>query len=667
MTSWTCPMHPDVRSGAAGACPSCGMALEPFDFRQEKEESSELRDMTVRFWVAVTLSSPVVALAMSGRTISWLEALLTTPVVGWCAAPLFARAWNSLLSRRLNMFTLIGLGVGVAYAYSLAALALGTSTYFESAAAIVTLVLLGQVLELRARRRTGDAIRSLLELAPARAYRIAPGGEESEVSLDKVAVGDLLRVRPGGRVPVDGIVREGDSSIDESMLTGEALPVEKRKGDRVVGGTLNGTRTFIMEARRVGTETMLAQIAEMVARAARSGAPVQRLADRVSAYFVPSVIGAALVTFAAWIIFGPHSAIAPAIANAVAVLIIACPCALGLATPLSIAVASGRGAHVGVLFRTGEAAEVLARADILLIDKTGTLTEGRVHVTSIEVSDDALRLAASVESASEHPVASAVIAAALERDLHPVPVSGFSAIPGKGARGIVEGHDVAVGNAAMMRDLGVSFSQAQPESSTALFIAVDGSAAGCLALEDAPKAGARDAVAALRQLGLRVVMVTGDREVMARAIAQHVGIEELHASVLPAEKAAIVAQLQSHGHVVAMAGDGINDSPALTQADVGIAMGTGTDVAIESATVTLVKGDLTGLVRARRLSVATMRNVRQNLFFAFLYNALGIPIAAGVLYPFSGILLSPMIAAAAMSCSSVCVIVNALRLGRLRL
>lgn len=561
MTPWTCPMHPGVRSASPGACPSCGMALEPLDLRRAADEGDELRVMTIRFWIALALSAPVVSLAMSGRPIPWLEALLTTPVVVWCAVPLFARAWGSLLSRSVNMFTLIALGIGVAYLYSLAALWLGAASYFDSAAAIVTLVLLGQVLELRARTRTSAQIRALLELAPKTALRIAADGSERSILLDEIRVGDRLRVHRGERIPVDGSVCEGSTSVDESMVTGEAMPVEKRKADHVIGGTLNGAGSFVMTVERVGSETLLSQITQMVAQAARSRAPVQRLADSVAGYFVPAVIGIAVVTFFGWMILGPYPRLSHAIEAAVAVLIIACPCVLGLATPMSIAVASGKGASAGILFKDAQALEILCRADTLLIDKTGTLTTG----------------------------------------------------------------------------------------------------------QDTVKESAAGTMHALRALGLRVVMVTGDREERARAVARHAGIGDVRAGLLPAGKAAIVEEEQRQGHVVAMAGDGINDAPALARADVGIAMGSGTDVAIESAAVTLVKGDLTGIVRARRLSTATMRNVRQNLFFAFVYNALGIPIAAGVLYPFCGVLLAPMIAAAAMSCSSVCVIANALRLGHLDL
>ncbi len=665
-------MHPEVQAAGPGECPSCGMALEPAQPSADIEEGGELADMTRRFWVSVVLSAPVVTLAMT-KPIPWLEAALATPVVLWCAFPLFARAWRSLVARSLNMFTLIGLGVGVAYLYSLAAVVSGRATYFESAAAITTLVLLGQVLELRARRRTGAAIRALLDLAPKTARRIGADGSERDVALDEVAVGDHLRVRPGEKLPVDGLVLDGGSSVDESMLTGESMPVEKHPGDRVIGATLNLTGSLVMQAQRVGSETVLAQIVSMVGEAARSRAPIQRVADAVAAVFVPVVVAASVVTFLCWLVFGPHPALPYAIVNAVAVLIVACPCALGLATPMSITVASGKGASIGVLFKNAEAIETLRRADTLVVDKTGTLTEGSPVLATVAGTPEMLRLAASLERASEHPLARAIVQGAVERGMLLTAVADFRAVPGKGVRGTVDGHDVALGNAPFVTQLGIADAElaakAVPvadDGSTIAFVAIDGTLAGLLAVADPIKRSASGAVDALHADGMRIVMVTGDREAAATIVARRLGIDDVRAGVLPSEKAQIVKELQAQGRVVAMAGDGVNDAPALAQADVGIAMGTGTDVAIESAGITLVKGDLHGILRARRLSAATIRNVRQNLFFAFVYNALGIPIAAGVLYPFFGILLSPMIAAAAMSFSSVSVIANALRLRHAR-
>ncbi len=672
MTTWTCPMHPEVQAAGPGECPSCGMALETVQPGADVEEDGELVDMTRRFWLSAMLSAPVVALAMT-KPIPWLEATLTTPVVLWCAFPLFARAWRSIVALSLNMFTLMRLGVGVAYLYSLAAAAGGHATYFESAAVITTLVLLGQVLELRARRRTGAAIRALLDLAPKTAHRIDADGDEADVALDEVAVGDRLRVRPGEKIPVDGIVLDASSSVDESMLTGESIPVEKHSGDRVIGATLNLTGSLVVQAQRVGSETVLAQIVAMVGEAARSRAPIQRVADAVAAVFVPVVVATAAVTFACWLAFGPHPALPYAIVNAVAVLIVACPCALGLATPMSITVASGKGASIGVLFKNAEAIETLCRADTLVIDKTGTLTEGSPVLATVTGSPEMLRLAASLERASEHPLARAIVQGAEERGMRLASVADFHAVPGKGVRGTVDGHAVALGSATFITGLGIADAQlaAQAASvgdddSTIAFVAIDGALAGLLAVADPIKRSARGAVDALHADGMRVVMVTGDREAAATAVARRLGIDDARAGVLPSEKAQIVKELQRQGRIVAMAGDGVNDAPALAQADVGIAMGTGTDVAIESAGIMLVKGDLNGILRARRLSAATIRNVRQNLFFAFVYNALGIPIAGGVLFPFFGILLSPMIAAAAMSFSSVSVIANALRLRRVR-
>ncbi len=665
-------MHPEIRAAGPGECPTCGMALEPTQPGADVEEGGELADMTRRFWVGAAFTAPVVVLAMA-KPIPWLEAILTTPVVLWCAFPLFARAWRSIVARSLNMFTLIGLGVGVAYLYSLAAAVSGRATYFESAAAITTLVLLGQMLELRARRSTGAAIRARLDRPPKPAPRRAPGGNARDGPLEAVAVADRLRVRPGEKIPVDGIVLDGGSSVDESMLTGESMPVEKQPGDRVIGATLNLTGSFVMQARRVGSETVLAQIVAMVGEAARSRAPIQRVADAVAAVFVPVVVATAVVTFACWLAFGPHPALSHAIVNAVAVLIVACPCALGLATPMSITVASGKGASIGVLFKNAEAIETLCRADTLVIDKTGTLTQGSPVLATVAGTPEMLRLAASLERASEHPLARAIVQGAEGRGMHLAPVADFHAVPGKGVRGTVDGHAVALGNAAFMTDVGIGDAEiaakasiAGSDGSTIAFIAIDDALAGLLALADPIKRSARGAIDALHADGMRVVMVTGDRESAATAVARRLGIDDVRAGVPPSEKAQIVKELQRQGRIVAMAGDGVNDAPALAQADVGIAMGTGTDVAIESAGITLVKGDLDGILRARRLSAATIRNVRQNLFFAFVYNVLGIPIAGGVLFPFFGILLSPMIAAAAMSFSSVSVIANALRLRSVR-
>jgi Cu+-exporting ATPase len=700
---YTCPMHPQVRRDRPGACPICGMALEPV-VPAADDDDSELRDMTRRFWLSAVLSAPLVVFAMwrhapdasarLGHHVTswapWIELALATPVVLWGGWPFFERAWQSLVNRSPNMFTLIGLGVSVAYAYSVTAVvapglfpasfrdAAGhVGVYFEAAAAIVTLVLLGQVLELRARRRTGAAIRALLDLAPRTARRVEAEGSERDVPLADVRPGDILRVRPGEKVPVDGVVREGTTSVDEALVTGEPLPVEKGPGGRVIGGTLNGTGAFLMSAERVGTETLLAQIVAMVAAAQRSRAPLQTLADRVSAWFVPAVVLVAAITLVAWAVFGPEPRMAFALANAVAVLIIACPCALGLATPMSVMVATGKGANAGVLFRNAQALERLRAVDTLVLDKTGTLTLGKPRLAAAEPApgvapDDLLALAAGLEQASEHPLAAAVLDGARERGVAPAAASAFSAVPGKGVRGTVAGRPVALGNAALLTDLGVvvpaplaSRAEAlRAEGQTALFVAVDGRAGGLLAVADPIKDTTPAALQALRAAGLRLVMLTGDSRTTARAVAQRLGIEEVLAEVLPQEKRGAIVRLQQQGRVVAMAGDGINDAPALAQADVGIAMGTGTDVAMESADVTLVRGDLRGIVRARRLSEAAVRNIRQNLFFAFVYNALGVPVAAGVLYPFAGTLLSPTIAAAAMSFSSVSVIANALRLRR---
>ncbi|HVA33775.1 MAG TPA: copper-translocating P-type ATPase [Candidatus Baltobacteraceae bacterium] len=685
-------MHPEVESDAPGSCPKCGMALEPRDLsaHDHDEGHCELRDMTRRFWVGVALTAPVLVLAMLERA-PWVQFVLATPVVLWAGAPFFRRAWDSILARSLNMFTLIGLGVGVAYLYSFVALTFpgifpvalhaggrGPSVYFEAAAVITTLVLLGQVLELRARSQTGAAIRSLLELAPKIARRIRADGSEEDVPLDDVHAGDRLRVRPGEKVPVDGIVVEGASSVDESAITGEPIPVEKTAGDRVVGATVNGSGTLVMEAQRVGSETLLAQIVAMVAQASRSRAPIQALADVVSAYFVPTVMTVSVLTFVAWFFFGPQPALGYAVVNAVAVLIIACPCALGLATPMSITVAMGKGATFGVLFKNAEAIETLRRVDTLVVDKTGTLTQGRPQLQDVVAlgswdESSILRIAASLERGSEHPLASAVVKAAEQRGIDFAGVTDFQAVAGKGIRGKVGTQTAALGNDALMHDLGVDVAPAaaatarlRSQGKTLLFLAVDAAIAGILAVADPIKETSAAAVDALHAAGIRIVMVTGDHAAAAKSVAERLHVDEVIADVLPDRKAEIVKHLQSEGRFVAMAGDGINDAPALAQAQVGIAMGTGTDVAMQSAGVTLVKGDLRGIVRARHLSEATMRNVRQNLVFAFAYNSLGIPIAAGVLFPFFGLLLSPMIAAAAMSLSSVSVIANALRLRSVR-
>ncbi|MDX1499774.1 MAG: heavy metal translocating P-type ATPase [Woeseiaceae bacterium] len=703
-TQYTCPMHPEIVRDAPGSCPICGMALEPVTVTLEEEENPELVDMTRRFVVSVGLTVPVLVLAMGDmlglplgawlphRTQAWLELLLATPVVLWGGLPFFQRGWQSLVSRHLNMFTLIALGTGVAWLYSVVAtLAPGifpdsfrdmhgeVGIYFEAAAVIVTLVLLGQVLELRARGRTGAAIRALLGLAPATARRIDADGSERDVPLDEVRTGDRLRVRPGEKVPVDGTVLEGKSSVDESMLTGEPVPVTKAAGDEVVGATVNGSGSLVIEATRVGSETLLARIVQMVAAAQRSRAPIQRLADVVAAYFVPAVVAIAVVTFVVWAIAGPEPAMAYAIINAVAVLIIACPCALGLATPVSVMTATGKGASAGVLFRDAESIERLREVDTLVVDKTGTLTEGRPRLVRVEVvagQDEAelLALAAAVEKASEHPLALAIVAGAEERGATPRASGAFESVTGKGVTGTADGRAIAIGNAALFESLGIEAGSLleraealRADGATVMLAAVDGQAAGLLAVADPVKQTTPAAMEALHADGIRIVMLTGDSETTARAVARQLGIDEVIAGVLPDAKADYVARLQDEGRIVAMAGDGINDAPALARADVGIAMGTGTDVAMESAGVTLVKGDLGAIVRARRLSRATMRNIRQNLFFAFVYNAVGVPVAAGVLYPFFGVLMSPMLAAAAMSFSSVSVIGNALRLNRVEL
>jgi Cu+-exporting ATPase len=700
---YTCPMHPEVRQPGPGACPICGMALEPEIATPDSGPNPELRDMTRRFWIALALTLPVFALEMGGHFVDlhgWIsqamsnrvQFALATPVVLWAGWPFFARGWQSLRTRNLNMFTLIALGTGVAWVYSMVAtLAPGifpatfrghdgsVAVYFEAAAVITVLVLLGQVLELRARDQTSGAIRALLDLAPKVARRVRADEQEEEVALDLVQMGDRLRVRPGEKVPVDGEIVEGRSALDESMVTGESMPVSKETGAKVIAGSLNATGSFIMRAERVGHETMLAQIVQMVAAAQRSRAPIQRLADQVAGWFVPAVIAAALLAFVAWAWFGPEPRFAFGLLAAVSVLIIACPCALGLATPMSIMVGVGRGAHEGVLIRDAEALERLEKVDTLVVDKTGTLTEGKpklVAVVPAEGNDEAdlLRLAASVEQASEHPLARAIVAAATERSIRPARVLGFDQPTGKGAIGMVEHRRVALGNAAFLRELDIATTPLEAEAehlrqdgATAIFITIDGRIAGVLAIADPVKATTREALRALQADGIRIVMLTGDNQTTARAIAAKLGITDLKADVLPEQKSAYVEKLRREGCVVAMAGDGVNDAPALATADVGIAMGTGTDVAMESAGVTLLRGDLMGIVRARRLSQATMRNIRQNLFFAFAYNAAGVPIAAGVLYPVFGLLLSPVVAAAAMALSSVSVVGNALRLRRMGL
>ncbi len=671
---YTCPMHPEVEQIGPGSCPYCGMALEPKLVTAE-EDTTEYSYMRRRFWVCLVFTVPVMFHGPSSLQ-RWIEFVFSSAVVLWGGYPFFARFVQSLRNRSLNMFTLIGFGVGVAYGYSAIAELFprlfshlvhdaqgGFPVYFDSAAMIVTLVLLGQVLELKARAKTGSAIKSLLHLAPKTARRIDQDGHEYDVSLEDVSVGDPLRVRPGEKIPVDGVVLSGTSTVDESMVTGESMPVEKMSGAKVVGGTLNGTGSFTMRAEKVGRDTLLSRIVQMVAEAQRSRAPIQRLADQVAGYFVPAVVTVSILTAIAWALFGPDPRLAHAFVNSIAVLIIACPCALGLATPMAIMVATGRAATFGVLFRDAEAIEVLRTIDTLIVDKTGTLTEGRPKVTNIRAhegfgEDDILRYAASVERASEHPLASAIVAAAQARHISPEPVDRFQSITGKGAVGEVGARKVTVGNAALMRDFSV-----QIDAVTAsLFVAIDGRLAGELIVEDPIKPSSAPAVQTLKCLGIKVVMATGDNRKTAEVVARQLGIEDVEAETLPQDKANLVKRLQEQGRKVAVAGDGINDAPALALAEVGIAMGTGTDIAMKSAGVTLVKGDLQGIVRAREMSENTIRNIKQNLFFAFVYNTLGVPVAAGVLYPFFGILLTPVVAAAAMSLSSVSVIANALRL-----
>jgi P-type Cu+ transporter len=701
-TKWTCPMHPEIVRDAPGACPICGMALEPLTITAEEPENEELRDMTRRFWIGVTLTIPILTIGMAdvipGRPLervisptatAWAQLVLATPVVLWGGWPFFVRGWQSIVNRSLNMFTLIALGVSVAYVYSLVAMLApglfppsfrnesGTvGVYFEAAAVIVTLVLLGQVMELRARSHTGAAIRALLGLAPRTARRVREDGREEDVPLEHVHPGDRLRVRPGEKVPVDGVVVEGKSSVDESMVTGESIPVEKGPNARLIGATVNGTGSFIMQAERVGSDTLLAQIVNMVARAQRSRAPIQRLADVVSGYFVPTVVAVAIVTAIVWATVGPEPRMAHAIVNAVAVLIIACPCALGLATPMSIMVAAGKSATMGVLFRDAEAIEVMRKVDTLVVDKTGTLTVGKPKLMSVKTAAECdesqlLRFAAGLEAASEHPLAAAIVQGAIERGISPAKAEQFESVTGKGVKGRVNGHAVVLGNRRLMEDDGISVTELTTAAEelrnlgqTVMFVALDRRVVGLVGVADPIKETTAEAIRQLHSEGIRVVMLTGDNRTTADAVARQLTIDNVIPEVLPDQKVDVVRRLQQEGKFVAMAGDGINDAPALAQAQVGIAMGTGTDVAMESAGVTLVKGDLRGIVRARVLSRATMGNIKQNLFFAFVYNSLGVPIAAGVLYPFFGLLLSPMIAAAAMSFSSVSVIANALRLRR---
>jgi Cu+-exporting ATPase len=698
---YTCPMHPEIVRPAPGSCPICGMTLELRTVTAVAEENPELRDMSRRFWVSLALTVPLILLDMyhmmpglgvqatsESGSLSWIELVLATPVVLWGGWPFFQRFWTSLVNRSPNMFTLIGMGTGVAYIYSAAATFTPNffpvtpphvrgfpDLYFEAAAAITTLVLLGQVLELRARSRTSAAIRALLDLSPQAARLLNADGSEKDVPLEQVKSGDRLRVRPGEKVPVDGVLLEGRSSIDESMITGESLPVEKSPDSKVIGATINGTGSFVMRAERVGSETLLARIVQLVGQAQRSRAPIQRLADRVATWFVPAVVAIAVITFLAWSSLGPQPRLAHALVNAVAVLIIACPCALGLATPMAIMVGVGRGARAGVLIKNAEALEILEKVDTLVVDKTGTLTEGKPRVMSYSqaLADDPelLRLAASLERASEHPLGTAVVDAAVSRGLKLSQPQEIISVTGKGIVGVVDGRKVAVGSLGLMIEVGAlqtpSISALRPLDGTTLCVAIDGNHVGNLGVTDRIKPSTPDALRDLKAQGIRIVMLTGDNSIVAAAIAKQLGINEFEAEVLPEGKLEIIRKLQGQGRVVAMAGDGINDAPALAQADVGIAMGTGTDVAMESGSITLVKGDLTGILRARKLSQATMRNIRQNLFFAFVYNAIGVPIAAGVLYPFFGLLLSPIFAAAAMSFSSVSVIANALRLRNVKL
>jgi Cu+-exporting ATPase len=701
---WTCPMHPEILRDGPGSCPICGMALEPVGTMEESQENAELKDMTRRFLVSMALTIPLVFVAASemtelnihslvaGKVLAWVQLIIATPVVLWGAWPFFTRGWTSFITWRLNMFSLISLGVGVAYAYSVVAALFPelfpasfqddsgmVGLYFEAASVIVTLVLLGQVLELRARTQTGAAIRSLLGLAPKTARRILPDGSTADIPLDKVQIGDLLLIRPGEKVPTDGSVVEGKTSVDESMITGEPIPVEKLPGDRIIGATLNGTGSVTMKAEKIGSETLLSQIVHMVAEAQRSRAPIQKMADVVSAYFVPSVIAIAALTFVVWAAYGPDPKMAHALINAIAVLIIACPCALGLATPMSIMVATGKGATAGVLFKNAEAIETLRKVNVLVIDKTGTLTLGKPKLTSVIPASGfqdqiILQCAASLERGSEHPLAEAIVQGAVERNIDLSKSEEFESITGKGVKGRVNNRHVALGNIRLMDDLNIerneSMQQAEKlraDGQTVMFVAIDGQLAGLIGVADPIKESTPSAIRELHAENIRVVMLTGDSATTAKAVAGKLGIDTVIAEVLPEQKSAMIKELQAQGNFVAMAGDGINDAPALAQAQVGIAMGTGTDVAMQSSGVTLVRGDLRGIVRARRLSRKTIANIKQNLFFAFVYNAAGVPIAAGVLYPTFGLLLSPIIAAAAMAFSSVSVVGNALRLNRAKI
>jgi Cu+-exporting ATPase len=700
---YTCPMHPEIRQVGPGSCPICGMALEPEIASSETGPNPELADMTRRFWIGLALALPVFALEMGGhltglhqslgqQTSNWIQLLLATPVVLWAGWPFFERGWASLQTRNLNMFTLIAMGTGIAWIYSVVGTLLpslfpasmrgadgAVAIYFEAAAVITVLVLLGQVLELRAREQTSGAIRALLDLSPKMARRINADDTDEDVSLDQVVAGERLRVRPGERIPVDGEILEGHSAVDESMVTGESMPKTKAQGDKVIGGTMNKSGGFVLRADKVGRKTVLAQIVQMVAQAQRSRAPIQRLADQVAGVFVPAVILIAVLAFAAWSIWGPEPRFTFGLIAAVSVLIIACPCALGLATPMSIMVGVGRGAQSGVLIKNAEALERMEKVDTLVIDKTGTLTEGKPSVVAIRTAGtidetELLRLTASLERLSEHPLAEAIVRSAQERGLTLAPVEGFDSPVGKGALGIVDRRSIVTGNRRMMSDSGIDTAglesiadEMRQQGATAIYVAIDGAPAGVIAIADPIKSTTPAAIAALRESGVRIVMLTGDNATTARAVAQRLGITDIEAEVLPEDKGRVVERYRSEGRIVAMAGDGVNDAPALAAADVGIAMGTGTDVAMESAGVTLLSGDLNGIVRARRLSAATMANIRQNLFFAFVYNAAGVPIAAGVLYPIFGLLLSPVIAAAAMALSSVSVVGNALRLQRAKL
>jgi len=707
-TVYTCPMHPEVRDVRNSGCPICGMALEPETITAGEEDTEELDDMTRRFWVCTVLTIPLLIYVMSdmfgislfdfsqygisSQILQWAELVLATPVVLWGAAPFFVRGWQSIKSRNLNMFTLIAIGVGAAYLFSIVATFFPNifpdsfrdangqvGVYYEAAAVIVTLVLLGQVLELKARSQTSGAIRALLELAPPTARRVDENGNEVEVSLDEVVSGDQLRVRPGEKLPVDGTVIDGNSNVDESMVTGEPIPVSKVTGDTVTGGTVNGTGTLLVEAVNVGADSVLSKIVQMVAEAQRSRAPIQRLVDQVAGWFVPIVIVVSIITFIVWAIFGPEPAMAYALVNAIAVLIIACPCALGLATPMSIMVGTGKGAQNGVLIKNAEALETMEKVDTIVVDKTGTLTAGKPELTAIDAlagqdEDEFLSLVAAVESASEHPLAEAIVRAAQDRSLIIPKAQDFNSTTGEGVQAVVNDRQIAIGNSKLMeslnsfdQDLSTKADVRRKDGETVMFVAIDGKAAGIISVADPIKPSTKDAIGLLHEAGLKVMMLTGDNQKTAQAVANKLGIDEVHADVSPEDKNRIVKEMQNSGKLVAMAGDGINDAPALAQADVGIAMGTGTDVAMESAGVTLLKGDLMGIAKAHKLSRSTMRNIRQNLFFAFIYNALGVPIAAGVLYPFFGLLLSPMIAAAAMSLSSVSVIANALRLRTLNL